>query len=381
MLFSRHFIFLYLFLVKAISAFVILQRPTSCGSVDGCWGNCPEYVASESDIIYCNGASSRAAYYLKYSFYSDSKYHSQHPKNICALRNTFQYSVSGIYCSGYCPTEGRVCYKTVNCTQDCSLGYYIPFSDCVCSPCPAGSFCANSVIAGTCPAGTYSGAGQSNCIDCGIGNFSLQGQSVCTNCAPGKYNDMTRQSACFGCPNGKFSSGTGATVCNNCSSVYCSSNEYISPVCSVTTDNVCSSCPNQFYCNGVNATPCAPVCAPGFYESAPCTNISDRLCSPCDSGFYCTGGSSIRQCNSSCLSGSYESTACTNSTNRVCSLCEPGFYCPIGVRKYPCDFPNYLDVYGQSACKLCTLCTIIGQFKKDCGGTSAGTCADCTNML
>ena len=63
-----------------------------------------------------------------------------------------------------------------------------------------------------CPAGTYSGAGASQCTSCWPGSYSTTGSLACKPCASGTINTKFGASSCNPCPAGTASISTGITT-------------------------------------------------------------------------------------------------------------------------------------------------------------------------
>jgi hypothetical protein len=308
---------------------ILLTVPRYCTTASNCVtvNDCPEYQDSYSDYVYCNVVSATGMYIygLPNPLGPLSTTATDRPLNTCSLRNHYEYPSAGIVCDPVmgCPRKGRLCYNQIACTK-CSPGYFVETTNCICKNCPAGSLCTDSAITGTCPAGTYSQASQSSCTECSTGAYSGAQQSSCTDCAAGTYNNRTGQTACTGCPVGKYNGIGGQSACLNC--------------------------PNGKFSTVVGATMCSDCssvsCATNQYFLSLCSTTTDSVCSACPANYYCNGVNAT-VCTAACAPGTYEVVACSPTTNRVC--------------------------------KACDLCTLTGQYKMNCGGTSAGTCANCTN--
>ena len=103
----------------------------------------------------------------------------------------------------------------------CVLGYFATITDIggndvitACTICPAGSFCADGLVAQECPAGRFQDQeGQTACVPCAAGSAQpATGQIACTLCAANTYNPIEGQTNCTACPSGELS-GVGATEC------------------------------------------------------------------------------------------------------------------------------------------------------------------------
>lgn len=300
----------------------------------------------------------------------------------------------------------------------CSAGGYCGVGASSVTLCPGGTYSSltgqfNSSTCQTCQAGYYCAAGSSAQTPCSTGTYSQtvggQSDSVCLNCGQGTYMDQTSATVCTKCPAGKFSSTTKAVALS-----------------------FCQPCPAGSYCLEGSST--ATKCPPGKFTSLT-EQTSELNCQTCQLGYYCGEGSSVqsacptgtfsievggtsdavcKQCPQATYNDGTAATVCTNCTAgkysaayaatsvSQCLPCPPGKYCPVasiqgidcpvgtynrfsGRQVYTdcqnCDAPVYSDVTGLSACKDCALCTTVGQFRTGCGGSTAGTCASCSNSV
>ena len=172
---------------------VQLILPKSCEVGIDCVNHCPEYESAYSDYVYCLGVYTRGGYMFSGGI-QYNRYESQfdNTSNICSLRNHYQYPIVGINCNGPCDRKGRVCYNHVNCVP-CAPGIYIKSTNCVCTPCPANSYCDGvnaTVCAPICAPGNYesipcSPTSDRVCKACDLCNTSGQFRMNCGGSSAG----------------------------------------------------------------------------------------------------------------------------------------------------------------------------------------------------
>ena len=322
-----------------------------CNSPTDCASGCITEGGGTSGFLCNNNLQNNRAWITNWGYSYDTRpYLENRPYKSCAVINYDIYIWKGnLYCrSSQCP-DGILCEKTVTCT-DCQPGFYIKWNDCVCLPCPTGQICANSVISGTCPGGTYSFQGI-NCTQCST-----------TPCASNQYLSATcsgsNDKTCSPCPLNSFCNGITATPCNS----VCAPGTYETTACTTSTNRVCAPCGSGYYCTGgTNRSACISTCPPGTYETSQCNSTSPRVCTPCELGYYCTGGTSRGSCGSCCAPGTYETSSCNSTSPRVCSPCDSGYYCTGGVERSACDPSCLPGTYETLPCntthnRVCSPC-------------------------
>jgi DNA-binding beta-propeller fold protein YncE len=312
----------------------------------------------------------------------------------------------------------------------------------VCLLCPAGKFSNTSRArdCSPCETGTYSQAGGTACLKCGIkppGIFSSSGSGgsngTCIYIETSRYVDSA-QSCSWECVDGYFRNGEYCLQCRDSSNT-CADSEYLT-LCSKLENARCKACsnkpPNSFYtkrgyitsncswtcdvqyfmanssCSMCNTTPCPPDT-----HAIPCTENSDRICAPCSNfkppnslytgvaknspascmwqcsrGFFCSNISKFASCydaNSSCSQCSKPNcsgliVACTEVSDAFCanSLC-------YGLGKFYYMTPKNLPLGSPGGnCMPCTpiesanRCQI-GYYRSFCKEFSDTECLECIN--
>lgn len=193
---------------------------------------------------------------------------------------------------------------------------------------------------------------------------------TCTICRPGTYAALGDQ-VCSSCPLGKYLNASGATSLSDCvpaiagqyvnevgSAIYkmCIAGTY-SPVNGSTTPANCLLCPLGKYCTQGSAYP--TNCPPGTF-SAEYGAADASKCLACPMGKYCTEASTSP---TDCPQGTFNNVTGASSA----------------LQCRPCSLNTYMDLTGASACFSCALCSVAGQYKTGCGGSSAGSCTACSN--
>uniref|UniRef100_A0A0G4GGJ9 Tyrosine-protein kinase ephrin type A/B receptor-like domain-containing protein n=1 Tax=Chromera velia CCMP2878 TaxID=1169474 RepID=A0A0G4GGJ9_9ALVE len=156
-----------------------------------------------------------------------------------------------------------------------------------------------------CPAGTYRGPFDANCIDCLPGTFSFTpgasfcppcpegtagiGTEECTACQEGEFQPLTGQTTCNICPKNTFAATRGSTSCQPCDPGFQTPGDGADECipCSIGTfkttnapDAECESCPCGTFAT-LNATECTP-CSPGYFQPAE----RQGNCLECPQGFF-----------------------------------------------------------------------------------------------
>ncbi len=103
--------------------------------------------------------------------------------------------------------------SVATCDLVCAAGKYRT-PDCVCAPCPAGSFCTRGQAdtLWPCSSGTFSVEGASACTQCRAGTVPNPASTACDCCAPGTFA-ASGASRCTPCPLGNVTSGVCAGSC------------------------------------------------------------------------------------------------------------------------------------------------------------------------
>lgn len=74
-----------------------------------------------------------------------------------------------------------------------------------------------SDICSSCPSGTYSDAGQEQCLDCEPGHYqNEEGKGYCKACPLGTYQSDSGATECIDCPEDTFANVTGLAECIEC---------------------------------------------------------------------------------------------------------------------------------------------------------------------
>lgn len=351
------------------------------------------------------------------------------PPNYCAAGSTAQPPCPAGF---YCPNAST----KITCPQNsyCPLGQIAP------TLCPAGT--RGAAAGGTslsncigCFAGTYSPTGATVCTGCTSGTYaSTSNATACTTCSANppctsplfiKSCTSSSDAACGDCSSQtkpaystwmdnivdscawvcnrnipyyfKFNSST-CQACKIPSS--CTTGSYVT-TCTATVDGVCTPCTNKppnsnftSFSSAYDQNACDWSCNAGYSKGA-----SMATCDVCGTGTYSLQGDDL--CTI-CPAGKY-----TPSTGySVCSLCQPGTFAPtptgpaismVGAASctnctagtyssiqsatacLSCNSTSYTPTIGATACTLCPLCTVKGNYRSGCSGTSSGTCDKCTN--
>ena len=237
-----------------------------------------------------------------------------------------------------------------------------------CSPCAPGSTPGPGATAcAPCTAGSYASSSASpSCMPCPAGTWTTQrGQtsvSACTVSAPGYYGTVqspgTLQAGGLStCPVGSYSAA-GASQCSACPPGVTTTNAQVAGACEVA----CTACAPGFFgaltswssgtSRAAGCTACSSgtftigsaigsaiaaacsVCAPGYFGA------SAASCAPCPVGSSATtaGAAACALCAAGSYASSSGASACTSCPTGVttaqagstsvyaCSLCAPGFY-------------------------------------------------------
>ena len=253
-----------------------------------------------------------------------------------------------------CPA-GQYCNNGVI-QGSCAAGYLCTSGNWLAQPtgnttvgglCPAGYWCAAGVTAPTpCAAGTLrttpGAAVVTECLDCSIGYECLQGNPVPVPCQAGFY--CLADGSHNPCPAGTYQ-----------------------PLVAQTNISSCLTCPAGYLCSATGLSnyapfPCLPgsYCQPGLANSSACPagtfnplshgqTVAD--CSPCSGGFTCQIGATHEV---PCVSGTF----CPPQSSYA-SPCPPQFYCPHQTT-WPLDCPGgyYCPVNTTTPiyCELGTYC-------------------------
>ena len=194
--------------------------------------------------------------------------------------------------------------------------------------------------------------------------------TTCTICTPGKYAALG-DTVCSSCPAGKYLNASGSTSLSDCVSAV--AGQYVNEVGSAvykkcipgtystvngsTTPANCLVCPLGKYCVEGSAS---PMNCPAGTFSAEYGSTDLSKCQVCPMGKYCAEASTF-------------STDCPQGTFNNVTGASSALQCR------PCSLNTYMDLTGASACFSCALCSVAGQYKTGCGGSSAGSCIACSN--
>lgn len=223
--------------------------------------------------------------------------------------------------------------------------------------------------------------------DCKVGK---DGNSLCspvcekTMCASGSYYTQCTMgtskaltatcSACTTCTAGYFGTSVcydmGNTQCSPCT--VCTSGQSITSSCKAFNDTICTDCsPGKYSLISSNYgnTPGCVACNTGYFATEPRSTTCSRCTAPSEPNMYlsgCGGGTGGKTLTcTTCPPGKFKSVSCTSFSDSTCTDCSSGFYSAQS---------------GVTACSPCTLTSTIGTFKKDCGGSSPGSEANCSNV-
>ena len=230
-------------------------------------------------------------------------------------------------------------------------------SDLICSPCPAGAWCANNVLT-ECPAGTASDT------------LLASTPTECQSCQPGWYQPGAKSSVCLPCPAGSVCPGTGRTVPGD----QCPPGEWAPTQATACTQcpagtasdtagvAVCPLCPDGTAQPQVGQTSCS-ACAVGEQPSAdkaqcvdclPGTSSSSGVsCQACPLGHHAPASRTCAKLR--CLgaaSGCVREAACfTVKLTPSCVLATGASSC------IECPPGTYADITGLSECRQCPVNT------------------------
>lgn len=199
----------------------------------------------------------------------------------------------------------------------------------------------------TCPSGTVMSEDSSFCIP--------------YNCPADKSYLNLKNYECYSvCPTGTFASGT---TCKTCSEP--GPGQYVSAVCTRTTDTVLSPVASVYCARGTQLVASTP--------GSSTTLGNNERCDPCTGGtsYYCPGGRSGPVYCTSCFqysaTGTYEVSPCTASNDRVCASCVQGTnYCPGDGKAYTCStcgtagIAKMCTLYSDTVCNNICRCTRSG---------------------
>ena len=251
-----------------------------------------------------------------------------------ACSNKPAYSTYSAY-----PSEGTF---TNTCPFTCNAGYLLSGSNCVATSCSAPVDVTKELVPDTpspacntrCKAG-YRGDAATNpttCTICSAGTIAAAGSTTCSPCAAGtSTTSLQGQTACTPCDAGS-SSAQGAATCTPCAAGSKSGS---------TGSTSCTTCDPGSFSSGTGNSICT-ACSPGYFSSS--SGVTQ--CSPCLAGTY-GASSGLTMCST-----------CTTSAQGV---------------------PSYTPSNGLSACTPCVTCVDTGKYRAGCGGSSAGSCAVCSN--
>jgi hypothetical protein len=316
----------------------------------------------------------------------------------CPNPSTKTPCTSGNYCplgttsQALCPA-GSVCLNPSTKTV-CTSGNYCPIGSTTQAVCSAGSYCSTTIITALCPQNSYCPPGVTVPTLCPAGSIgAAAGTSTASNCGvclPGTYSTTAGASACNICTGSVYCLG-GTNVPVPCSSnPVCVAPQFIQS-CTTTSNAQCANCNN-------NLLPS---------NSHWMDNVVDNCVWACDRSpaYYFKTGTTCQACKipSDCASGNYVTT-CTATADGVCTLCNNkpalnSYYtsnspqydasscdwsCNAGYKKegnacVSCSPTGYTPFSGATACTPCPVCTATGDYRKDCTGTSQGTCEKCTS--
>ena len=248
-------------------------------------------------------------------------------------------------------TPGNPVYTATGCDFTCNAPLWKKVGTaCVTTNCTAPSSGQNAELTTTnepcnaqCVAGYFGASGAAATIQCTIcpaGTYSLVGASACTSCPAGTISSSGASSlqSCIPCALGTFGGATGGSACTNCGAGY-----YGKKTGGTSQSDGCDACPKGTW-------------------SAAAALASSSACQNCDAGKYSvTLAATVSTTCISCDAGTFSGAAGAS----ICANCAPN---------------TFAASAGASACTPCSLTGLNnGQFRSNCGGSSAGTVGSCTN--
>ncbi len=220
-------------------------------------------------------------------------------------------------CKGCSTNNGNMSAAGASQCTNCGEGKYATDSSGNWGAGQLGTTCLN------CPAGWYCTGGYPR--PCNGGKYQNEGnKNSCKTCGAGYYSPASgAQASCGVCStnNGNMS-GAGASQCTNCGN-----GKYATDGSgnwgSGQLGTVCLNCPPGWRCNGGYPT----ACLNGYYQDS----WNATSCKTCSAGWYCSG-TSVGQCTAgtysldhagSCTANSYVAH-CTSysTTSNTCATCE-----------------------------------------------------------
>ena len=246
-------------------------------------------------------------------------------------------------------TPGNPVYTATGCDFTCNAPLWKKFgSGCISTECPQAL--PNSVLTTTiepcnaqCVAGYFGASGAAATIQCTIcpaGTYSLVGSSACTPCPEGTSSNSGASSlaSCTACTIGTYGGTTGVAACTDCGAGY-----YGKKTGGTSQSDGCDACPKGTWSAAVAPT-------------------SSSACQNCDAGKYSvTLAATVSTTCISCAAGTFSGAAGAS----VCTNCPTNFYAASA---------------GTSACTPCSTAGLTnGQYRANCGISSAGTVGTCTN--
>jgi len=334
--------------------------------------------------------------------------------SFCTNTSTKTTCTSGNYCPAGVTVQ-TICALGSYCTntstqQACVSTNYCAAGSISQTPCPAGFYCSNPSTKITCPQNSYCPAGSITQTLCWAGSRGAAiGSSSASNCIPclaGTYSSTQGSIICTNCTKGSNYSSSSATACTTCSpNPVCTSPEFIQS-CTTTSNSMCAACndlnlpqhaqwmdnivddcvwacdrTSQGYFKVSNTCQACKIpssCVTGNYVTT-CNATADGVCNPCNNkplnSFYTSASVSYDQsgCEWSC-NGGFSKGAST------CDSCGMGTYSLQGDNLCSsCTNGKYTPTIGATSCTPCPLCTVTGDFRSGCSGTSPGTCDKCIN--
>lgn len=215
-------------------------------------------------------------------------------------------------------------------------------STCTCNGGYTQSGSGSSLLCSLCSAGTYSTAGSVSCTKCSAGTYSTAGSQMCTRCSAGTY--LTSE----GTPAIQVLNFNGTTTtlspCLTCSNPAIGTRDYVTRVCTLTTNTTIASCPSCLTDNYANFSQgsslqtgtcgtCTACSVPksNQYMVQACTETTNTVLRTCDTGStsstsgYCCVNATVGACvpTSPCTSTASvpgTSTTTYTQTNGTCAV-------------------------------------------------------------
>lgn len=171
---------------------------------------------------------------------------------------------------------------------------------------------------------------------------------------------------CRLCPTGWYrTQGVLLCRCVRCTTTVCSSNQYINPTCTPTSNQGCSDCSR---------------CPIGQEVESSCTATTNTVCRACPAGTY---RSTLEQptcqaCSVCSTQQRQRNTPCGGTSNNQCVVCPEGHIVTGGLLDTcsPCGTGTYARS-SDNTCATCQTCARSHKQTRDCTAIGDRTCEAC----